>query len=84
MLVAGMAMAVAAAIDNLNVEKIIGSIAGDDTIMSACKTSEDANYVYEMLNNYLHFLIIYKKVQPLFFLKDLSNFLNFYYIVHFH
>ena len=48
---AGMAMAVAAAIDNLNIEKIIGSIAGDDTIMAACKTTEDAEFVYGILNN---------------------------------
>ena len=31
--VAGMAMAVAAAIDALNIPEIVGSIAGDDTIM---------------------------------------------------
>lgn len=45
--VAGMAMAVAAAIDAMNLERIVGSIAGDDTIMMAIKTSEDAEKVYE-------------------------------------
>lgn len=36
----GMAMAVAAAIDAMQMEGIIGSIAGDDTIMCAIKTEE--------------------------------------------
>lgn len=40
--VPGMAMAVAAAIDAMKLEEIIGSIAGDDTIMCAVKTMEDA------------------------------------------
>lgn len=39
--VAGMAMAVAAAIDKMNYPEIVGSIAGDDTIMMAIRTVED-------------------------------------------
>lgn len=38
--VSGMAMAVAAAVDALDIEEIAGSIAGDDTIMCAVKTAE--------------------------------------------
>lgn len=38
--VSGMAMAVAAAIDALGIEEIVGCIAGDDTIMCAVKTAE--------------------------------------------
>ena len=39
--VSGMAMAVAAAIDAMDFEQVVGSIAGDDTIMIAIR-SEDA------------------------------------------
>ena len=38
--VSGMAMAVAAAIDSIGIHEIVGSIAGDDTIMCAEKTVE--------------------------------------------
>ena len=38
----GMAMAAAAAIDELNLDQIVGSIAGDDTIMCACRSDSDA------------------------------------------
>lgn len=44
--VSGMAMAVAAAIDAMHLERIVGSIAGDDTIMMAIKTNQDAQKVY--------------------------------------
>lgn len=40
--VAGMAMAVAAALDHMQCDEIVGSIAGDDTIMCAVRTSADA------------------------------------------
>ena len=40
--ISGTAMAVAAALDELNMEEIVGSIAGDDTIMCACRTEEKA------------------------------------------
>lgn len=39
--VAGMAMAVAAALDDMNCHEIVGSIAGDDTIMCAVRSVED-------------------------------------------
>lgn len=48
--VSGMAMAVAAAIDAMKLKEIIGSIAGDDTIMCAVKTSEDARIVMNAIN----------------------------------
>lgn len=38
--VPGMAMAVAAAVDALEIEGIVGSIAGDDTVMCAVKTTQ--------------------------------------------
>ncbi len=40
--VSGMAMAVAAALDAMDCHEIVGSIAGDDTIMCAVRTVEDA------------------------------------------
>ncbi len=40
--VSGMAMAVAAALDALGLSEIIGTIAGDDTIMCATKSDRDA------------------------------------------
>ena len=43
--VSGMAMAVAAAIDAMKLKEIVGSIAGDDTIMMAVKTAEDTQCV---------------------------------------
>ena len=39
--VSGMAMAVAAALDSLELKEIVGSIAGDDTIMCAVRSVED-------------------------------------------
>ena len=39
----GMAMAVAAALDHLNLEEIVGTIAGDDTIFMAARSEEYAN-----------------------------------------
>lgn len=45
--VSGMAMAVAAAIDNLNIKNIAGCIAGDDTIFCAIITDKEAVYVVE-------------------------------------
>ena len=40
--VSGMAMAVAAALDNLGIAEIVGTIAGDDTLMCATKSDNDA------------------------------------------
>jgi len=39
--VSGMAMAVAAALDHMDFPEIVGSIAGDDTIMCAVRTIDD-------------------------------------------
>lgn len=39
--VSGMAGAVCASIDAMNIQEIVGSIAGDDTIMCAIRTTED-------------------------------------------
>lgn len=47
--VSGMAMAVAAAIDALGLEEIVGSIAGDDTIMCAVRTAELVPEVIEQI-----------------------------------
>ena len=43
--VSGMAMAVAAAVDAMEMEEIVGSIAGDDTIMAAVRSTEDVEIV---------------------------------------
>ena len=49
--VSGMAMAVAAAIDALEIEEIVGSIAGDDTIMCAVRTADLVPAVIEKISN---------------------------------
>lgn len=51
--VAGMAMAVAAAIDAMKLKEIVGSIAGDDTIMMAVKTAADAETIMEKIHSVL-------------------------------
>ena len=43
--VSGMAMAVAAALDAMSIGSIVGTIAGDDTIMCAIRTPKDAEDV---------------------------------------
>lgn len=47
--VSGMAMAVAAALDALGWEEIVGCIAGDDTIMCAVKSVEHTKLVMEKI-----------------------------------
>ncbi|MBQ1689351.1 MAG: arginine repressor [Lachnospiraceae bacterium] len=47
--VAGMAMAVAAALDELHISGIVGSIAGDDTVMCAVRDNEEIVRVMEQL-----------------------------------
>jgi len=47
--VSGMAMAVAAAIDSLKLPEVVGSIAGDDTIMIAVRTVEDTRRLMERI-----------------------------------
>lgn len=48
--VPGMAMAAAAALDALQVDGIVGSIAGDDTIMCAIRTEKETDTVMEKLH----------------------------------
>lgn len=47
--VSGMAMAVAAAVDALKLEEIVGCIAGDNTIMAVMRSAQDAVIVREKL-----------------------------------
>jgi transcriptional regulator of arginine metabolism len=51
--VSGMAMAVAAAIDAMHFTEIVGSIAGDDTILAAVRTVEDTKVVMGKLRKVL-------------------------------
>jgi len=51
--VSGMAMAVAAAVDSLQFNEIVGSIAGDDTIMCAVRTVEDTAKIMNSLRKLL-------------------------------
>ena len=51
--VSGMAMAVAAALDAMNWNEIVGCIAGDDTIMCAIKSTDDTLIVMDKLNKLL-------------------------------
>ncbi|MBH1940212.1 arginine repressor [Mobilitalea sibirica] len=52
--VSGMAMAVAAALDALQMNSIVGCIAGDDTIMCAIRTTEDTISVMEKLSKIIN------------------------------
>ena len=52
--VPGMAMAVAAALDAMHMKEIVGTIAGDDTIMLAVRAAEDAETVKEKINHVLN------------------------------
>ena len=47
--VSGMAMAVAAALDALHFNEIVGCIAGDDTIMCAVRSADDTILVMDKL-----------------------------------
>lgn len=51
--VSGMAMAVAAAIDALKFDEVVGCIAGDDTIMIAVRTTEDTRILMDKINKML-------------------------------
>lgn len=51
--VSGMAMAVAAAIDAIHIEGIVGCIAGDDTIMCAVRTVQDMEGVMGEISHLL-------------------------------
>lgn len=52
--VPGMAMAVAAALDALQMSSIVGCIAGDDTVMCAIRTTEETINVMEKLNKIIN------------------------------
>ena len=51
--VSGMAMAVAAALDAMNWNEIVGCIAGDDTIMCAVRTVDDTILLMEKIKKLL-------------------------------
>lgn len=51
--VSGMAMAVAAAIDTMRLKEIVGTIAGDDTIMMAVRTVEETKVLMEKIRSML-------------------------------
>ena len=51
--VSGMASAVAVAVDAMKFKEIVGSIAGDDTIMMAVKTIEDTKTVMDKIHKML-------------------------------
>ena len=52
--VPGMAMAVCAALDSIDYQEIVGTIAGDDTIMCAVRSVEDTKKLMEKLKNILN------------------------------
>ncbi len=52
--VPGMAMAVAAALDALQMNSIVGCIAGDDTVMCAIRTTEETVQVMEKLSKLIN------------------------------
>lgn len=52
--VSGMAMALAAALDALNFPQVVGCIAGDDTIMIAIKTNEEAVEIMEEIQSLMN------------------------------
>lgn len=47
--VSGMAMAVAAALDSMQLKEVVGCIAGDDTIMAAIRTKDDTLHVMDRI-----------------------------------
>ena len=49
----GTAMAVATALDSLHWDEIVGSIAGDDTVMCAIRTVDDTKKLVKRLENIL-------------------------------
>ena len=51
--VSGMAMAAAAALDELNWEEIVGCIAGDNTIMCAVKSVDETLLLMEKIRRIL-------------------------------
>lgn len=54
--VSGMAMAAAAALDDMNFQEIVGCIAGDDTIMCAVRSADEALLLMEKIKKLMdHF-----------------------------
>ena len=51
--VSGMAMAVAAALDAMQIKEILGCIAGDDTIMCVVKHAEETDRVKEHIESFI-------------------------------
>ena len=49
--VSGMAMAVAAAVDAMKFKEVVGTIAGDDTIMIAVRTVEDTKILMDKIRS---------------------------------
>ena len=54
--VSGMAMAVAASLDALRMDEIVGTIAGDDTIMMAIRTPDDAETVMHKIEEMIGYV----------------------------
>ncbi|HHX55421.1 MAG TPA: arginine repressor [Clostridiales bacterium] len=52
--VSGMAMAVAASIDSMDIPNIVGCIAGDDTIMCVVRSEEETPSVMDDLNKLIN------------------------------
>ncbi len=52
--ISGMAMAVAAALDALDIRSVVGCVAGDDTVMCAVRNVEDAVPVMERINKIIN------------------------------
>lgn len=52
--ISGMAMAVAAALDAMKWNEIVGSIAGDDTIMCAIRTVDDTRLLMEKIRKVIN------------------------------
>ncbi len=50
----GLAQAACAAIDNMNVTEVVGTIAGDDTIFMLCRTIDEAQGVAEALRRMIN------------------------------
>ncbi|MCC8150994.1 MAG: arginine repressor [Lachnospiraceae bacterium] len=51
--VSGMAMAVALAVDRMDCREVVGSIAGDDTVMCAVRTVEETSALMQRLRGLL-------------------------------
>ena len=52
--VSGMAMAAAAALDDMNIQEIVGCIAGDNTIMCAIRSTDEALLLMEKIRKMLN------------------------------